>query len=179
MRDPQSSILDSSSNSVATLRGSYRYQLRPGAQTRWLLACAAFSGKFPHKLAKDDAFLFATVHGRRHKRLPHPTRLLDPHSRTSSSSNPQMRDHSEFGKTTSHRQWGYRRPIVSSDANKLTLCALCGQHSTSAWQYIALETDAITVSDSSASRTDTGVHWDFSSRSSARRIQLTSHLRGI
>ena len=41
------------------------------------------------------------------------------------------------------------------------------------------ETDAITVSDSSASRTDTGVHWDFSSRSSARRIQLTSHLRGI
>ena len=34
-------------------------------------------------------------------------------------------------------------------------------------------------SDSSASRTDTGVHWDFSSRSSARRIQLTSHLRGI
>ena len=41
------------------------------------------------------------------------------------------------------------------------------------------ETDAITVSDSSASRTDTGVHWDFSSRSSARRIKLTSHLKGI
>ena len=41
------------------------------------------------------------------------------------------------------------------------------------------ETDAITVSDSSASQTDTGAHCDFSSRSSARRIQLTSHLRGI
>ena len=41
------------------------------------------------------------------------------------------------------------------------------------------ETDAITISDSSASQTDTGVHWDFSSRSSARRIQFTSHLKGI
>ena len=41
------------------------------------------------------------------------------------------------------------------------------------------EIDAITISDSDASLTDTGVHWDFSSRSSARRIQLTSHLKGI
>ena len=41
------------------------------------------------------------------------------------------------------------------------------------------KTDAITVSDSSASQTDSGVHWDFSSRSSARRIQLASHLRRI
>ena len=35
------------------------------------------------------------------------------------------------------------------------------------------------MSDSDASLTDTGVHWDFSSRSSARCIQFSSHLKGI
>ena len=41
------------------------------------------------------------------------------------------------------------------------------------------ETDVITISDSDASLMDTGVHWDFSSSSSARRIQFTSHFKGI
>ena len=40
------------------------------------------------------------------------------------------------------------------------------------------ETDAI-CEWQHASQTDSGVHWDFSSHSSARRIQLMSHLRGI
>ena len=41
------------------------------------------------------------------------------------------------------------------------------------------ETDVITISDSDASPMDTGVQWDFSSSSSARRIQSTSHFKGI
>ena len=41
------------------------------------------------------------------------------------------------------------------------------------------ETEANTVSDSSASQTDPGVHWDFSSRSSVCRNQRTSHLGRI
>ena len=41
------------------------------------------------------------------------------------------------------------------------------------------ETEANTVSDSSASQTDTGVHWDFGSRLSVRRNQRKSHLKRI
>ena len=41
------------------------------------------------------------------------------------------------------------------------------------------ETDIITISDSDASLADTGVHWDFGASSSARRIQFTSHFKGI
>ena len=41
------------------------------------------------------------------------------------------------------------------------------------------ETDIITISDSDASLTDTGVHWDFGTSSSAPRIQFTSHFKGI
>ena len=41
------------------------------------------------------------------------------------------------------------------------------------------ETEDNAVSDSSASQTDTGVHWAFSSRSSGRRNQRTSHLKRI
>ena len=41
------------------------------------------------------------------------------------------------------------------------------------------ETDIITISDSDASPVDTGVHWDFGTSSSARRIQFTGHLKGI
>ena len=56
------------------------------------------------------------------------------------------------------------------------LQAICPQRDT-----LTLRTKEMpsTVSDSSASQTDSGVHWDFSSRSSARRIQLTSHLKRI
>ena len=41
------------------------------------------------------------------------------------------------------------------------------------------ETDIITIGDSDASLADTGVHWDFGTSSSARRIQFTSHFKGI
>ena len=41
------------------------------------------------------------------------------------------------------------------------------------------ETDIITISDSDISPADTGVHWDFGTSSSARRIQFTSHFKGI
>ena len=41
------------------------------------------------------------------------------------------------------------------------------------------ETDIITIRDSNASPADTGVHWDFGTSSSARRIQFTGHLKGI
>ena len=40
------------------------------------------------------------------------------------------------------------------------------------------ETDIITISDSNASLADTGVHWDFGTSSSARRI-VHSHFKGI
>ena len=41
------------------------------------------------------------------------------------------------------------------------------------------EPDIITISDSDASPADTGVHWDFGTSSSARRIQFTGHFKGI
>ena len=37
----------------------------------------------------------------------------------------------------------------------------------------------ITTSDSDASPADIGVHWDFGTSSSARRIQFTGHFKGI
>ena len=41
------------------------------------------------------------------------------------------------------------------------------------------EPDIITISDSEGSQVDTGVHWDFATSSSARRIQFTSHFKAI